>query len=134
MKNGDLSNEVPPRILVTTDLFIKVTTTSYRKRLRTKKNKHMEINRGLLSRVYLLAQKVPYNLELVAFNLDDEELLKLGETLDKAGTNPFNFFTSYDSIDHLVHDLPYRPEVLAVIDDPTRLLRYGHWGRNLNEL
>jgi hypothetical protein len=34
----------------------------------------------------------------------------------------------------LVHDLPYRPEVLAVIDDPTRLLRYGHWGRNLNEL
>jgi len=33
-----------------------------------------------------------------------------------------------------VGELPYRPEVVGVLDVPNRLLRYGHWGLDFNSL
>jgi len=54
--------------------------------------------------------------------------------LDEMGTNPFRYYTSYEKVDHLVNELPYRPEVLGVLDRPDRLLRYGHWGLDIGAL
>jgi hypothetical protein len=34
----------------------------------------------------------------------------------------------------LVQELPLRPEVVGVVDIQSRMLMYGHWGRNINEL
>lgn len=138
MQNNDLSNEIPKRLIITTDFFVQeevIPDDTKRKLFRKPKVKKKKIiNRAYLSRLYLYAQKVPYNLELVSFDMDDEQLAEFADTLDKAGVNPFRFCTSYDSVEHLVADLPYRPEVIGVLDTPTRLLRYGSKGLDIGVL
>ena len=73
-------------------------------------------------------------LELVSYNLDEENLSEAMDLLDKMGTNPFRYFTAYESVNHLVNELPYRPEVVGVVDVDSRLLQYGRWGRTFKEL
>lgn len=132
MLKGDISNAFTRRVLVTTDLIIN-TEVSIEKLLkiipRVKKNH--TFNSQVLSRIYLYATRSEYTFELVSFELNESELDELLESLEKSGTNPFRYSTAYDSIDHLVSQLPYRPEVVGVMDKPDRLLRYGSWGMDV---
>lgn len=137
MRNGDISNDVPKRIIVTTDTFVLLETKLYKKRkLSFKKYTHKNVSfkREILSRLYLFNDRTPFNLELVSFDFEIEELSKIVEELDKAGTNPFRYHSSYPSIEKLVAELPFRPEVAGVLDRPDRLLRYGHWGMDMTQL
>ena len=135
MRKGDISNELPQRILVTTDVFLNVELT-VKKKFKVipvvKVDKH--INRAPLSFLYLFTMKKGVTLELVSFDLDEEQLNQIMEMLDGMGTNPFRYFTAYGSLSQLVDELPYRPEVVGVLDKPDRLLRYGHWGLDFNSL
>lgn len=129
MKNGDISNELPKRVIVLTDVFLKTELT-------TKKllgfirlpERNYEVNRQLLSNLYLYTTNKEVTLEAASFDMDEESLGLLMEKLDRMGTNPFRYYTSYKSVEHLVGELPYRPEVVGVLDVPARQLRYGHWG------
>ena len=47
------------------------------------------------------------------------------EDLDNLGTNPFRYAKAHRVVADLVAELPYRNELLCVIDIPTRALRYG---------
>jgi hypothetical protein len=135
MLKGDISNELPKRVIVVIDTFLDV-EVSVKKQFKiipvTKRTE--TFNRSILSRLYVFSQRVGYTLELVSFNNTEEQLEVVTEKLDKMGTNPFRYFTSYTAIDHLVNELPYRPEVIGVLDLPTRLLRYGHWGMDFSQL
>ena len=84
--------------------------------------------------MFLLTSRRGVTLELVSFDLSEEELNEVMLVLDKMGTNPFRYCTPYDRFEQLVVELPYRPEVIGVLDLPTRLLRYGHWGLDFNSL
>lgn len=132
MLKGDISNDFPKRLLVTTDLIVNQ-EVSIKKVLRVipRIQKSYTFNAQALSRIYLYATRSEYTFELVSFDMNNDELDELAEALEKSGTNPFRYSTAYDSIDHLVTELPYRPEVVGVIDRPDRLLRYGSWGRDL---
>ena len=135
MLKGDISNELPKRVIVVIDTFLDV-EVSVKKQFKvipvTKRTE--TFNRSILSRLYVFSQRVGYTLELVSFNSTEEQLEVVTEKLDKMGTNPFRYFTAYTAIDHLVNELPYRPEVIGVLDLPTRLLRYGHWGMDFSQL
>lgn len=135
MKNGDISNELPRRIIVVSDIFLTV-ELKVEKKLKffpvPKVNK--SIRREVLSFLYMYTTKNGVTLELASFDIDQEELAKTVDVLDNMGTNPFRYFSAYDSIDHLVAELPYRPEVVGVLDTPNRLLRYGHWGLDIQSL
>jgi hypothetical protein len=135
MLKGDISNELPKRVIVVIDTFLDV-EVSVKKQFKiipvTKRTE--TFNRSILSRLYVFSQRVGYTLELVSFNNTEEQLEVVTEKLDKMGTNPFRYFTSYTAIDHLINELPYRPEVIGVLDLPTRLLRYGHWGMDFSQL
>lgn len=135
MRNGDISNELPKRILVVSDIFLTV-ELNVKKVLKifpvAKVDK--KIRRDILSYLYLYTTKQGVTLELVSYELSDEDLSKVIDMLDSMGTNPFRYFSSYESVNHLVAELPYRPEVVGVLDTPTRLLRYGHWGLDFNKL
>ena len=135
MLKGDISNALPKRIVVISDTFVeyKVTVTKKYKVIPVT-DREAKFNRTLLSRLYIYAQNVGYTMELASFTLSDAELSMVIEALDKMGTNPFRYFTSYKNIDQLVQELPYRPEVVGVLDLPTRLLRYGHWGLDFTQL
>ena len=135
MKNGDISNELPRRIIVVSDIFLTV-ELKVEKKLKffpvPKVDK--KIRREILSFLYLYTTKNGVTLELASFELDQDELSKTVDVLDSMGTNPFRYFSAYDSVDHLVAELPYRPEVIGVLDIPNRLLRYGHWGLDIQSL
>lgn len=86
------------------------------------------VNRQMLSNLYLYTTRKGVTLEVASFDMDEEELEGFMDTLDKMGTNPFRYYTSYESVNHLVAELPYRPEIVGVLDIQSRQLRYGHWG------
>jgi hypothetical protein len=135
MLKGDISNELPQRVLVVADVFLNVdveVTKRFKVFSVSKTNK--TIRRELLSSLYLTTTRRGITLELISFDLSEEQLAEVIDFLDKKGTNPFRYFMSYGSIDELVRELPYRPEVVGVLDIPNRLLRYGHWGLDFNSL
>jgi hypothetical protein len=133
MKNGDISNELPKRIVVTTDVFL-LSELIVKKRFKVIPVPHVEkkIKREILSYLYIFTTRKGITLEMASFNMDEQQLFVLNEMLDNMGTNPFRYFTAYSSVSELVKELPYRPEVIGVLDSPDRLLRYGHWGMDIN--
>jgi hypothetical protein len=135
MRNGDISNELPKRIIVVLDVFL-LTELTVKKRFKVLRVPQVDkkIKRELLSYLYLVTTRQGITLELVSFNMDDEQLESINDMLDNMGTNPFRYYTAYSSINQLIDELPYRPEVIGVLDKPERLLRYGHWGMDINNL
>ena len=135
MRKGDISNDLPKRIVVIADTFLDYNVKISKKfKIFPVSSKETKYNRSILSRLYVFAQNIGYTMELASFSLNEEELQTLVNKLDKMGTNPFRYFTSYESIEHLVSELPYRPEVVGVLDLPSRMLRYGHWGLDFTQL
>lgn len=135
MLKGDISNDLPKRVIVIADTFLDYDIKISKKlKIFPVTSKEIKYNRALLSRLYLFAQNVGYTMELASFNVNDKDLELMISALDKMGTNPFRYFTPYESIEHLVSELPYRPEVVGVLDIPSRLLRYGHWGLDFTQL
>ena len=135
MRYGDISNEMPKRVLVTTDMF-SIVEPSIKKKFKIIPTVHKElkVRKDLLSKFYLYTTRQGVTLEVVSYDLDDDQLLNLLLELDNMGTNPFRYSRAYESIEDLVKDLPFRPEVVGVIDLPKNLLRYGHWGMDFNYL
>jgi len=127
MRGGDISNEIPMRVLVTLDCLL------FREH---KVNKVLGIsvpyiettyNRQALSHFWRFRDNYEYVLELVGFEMPQSSMDRVLEDLDNLGTNPFNYAKAYNVVADLVAELPYRPEVKHVIDIPDRGLRYGHW-------
>jgi len=135
MQGNDISNALPKRMIVTADVIVDV----YEENKKVLgfvpvKKKRKEYNRLVLSHLYMTSLKRGITMELVSFTHSDEEMVELMLHLDKVGTNPFRYGSSYKSVDKLVAELPYRPEVIGVIDIPSRLLRYGRWGMDFPSL
>lgn len=135
MQKGDISNAMPKRYLVHINTIR--TTTPYVKKvlgiIPIVKKEHA-YNNMILSRFYLHANNIGDTLELFSTDGKTDELEATMEYLDRVGTNPFRYFTAYESVDHLVAELPYRPELRGVVDIPERLLRYGSWGMAYTDL
>jgi hypothetical protein len=135
MQGNDISNSLPQRVIVTADVIVDV----YEDQQKVLgfipvKKKRKEYNRMVLSHLYMTSLKRGITMELVSFKHSDDEMTELMLHLDSVGTNPFRYGTSYKSVDMLVKELPYRPEVIGVIDIPSRLLRYGRWGMDFPTL
>jgi predicted urease superfamily metal-dependent hydrolase len=135
MQNGDISNELPKRILVVEDVFL-LTELETKKLLKlipvSKELK--KVRKDVLSYLYMYTVKQGITLELISYTMGGDTLDNFYNDLDKLGTNPFRYYSSYASPQRVVAELPYRPEVIGVIDIPTRALQYGHWGLDMNSL
>ena len=134
MQNGDISNALPMRVLVTADVITDVYDEKKRVLGIPRVKKRVEYNRLVLSHLYMVTTRRGWTMELVSFSHSEKELADIVLYLDKFGTNPFRYATAYKNIEKLVDELPYRPEVIGVIDMPQRLLRYGRWGLDFPSL
>lgn len=135
MYKGDISNALPQRVLVVADVFLSVEVkVTKRFKIFPVHSVDKTVRRELLSSLYLTANSRGITFELVSFDLSEDTLVEITDFLDKMGTNPFRYSMAYGSIDELIKELPYRPEVVGVLDIPSRLLRYGHWGLDFNSL
>jgi len=128
MYKGDISNDMPKRVLVNSKyLFIK-TETVYKKFVFLKRRvENLTFDKFLLNKFYVYTTRNGVTLELISFDYNDEKLEIIFNEIDRAGVNPFKYYKHYSSPRKLVDDLPYRPEVIGVID-PEHQLMYGKWG------
>lgn len=135
MRKGDISNELPKRILVSSEVFSE-TKVEVKKRFKVIPQPKIKktLKRDILSYLYLFTTKRGVTLELISFDMDEDTLNKFIDDLDKLGTNPFRYWTAYGSPTQLVKELPYRPEVIGVVDVQSRILRYGSWGMDVSDL
>ena len=127
MRGGDLSNEVPMRVLVTLDCILDRRPALKRVFGIMIPEEEVSYNRLALATFWRFKDNYEYSMELVGFEVTQQEMDEVLEDLDNLGTNPFNYATAYNVVADLVAELPYRPEVKNVIDIPERGLRYGHW-------
>jgi hypothetical protein len=128
MLKGDISNDMPKRVLVNADvLFIKFPIVKKKLKIFSVKGEEVKYDRILLNKFYVYTTHAGVTLELVSFDYGHDELELLYNDIDRVGTNPFRYFSSYSSPKKLAADLPYRPEVVGVID-PAHQLMYGRWG------
>jgi hypothetical protein len=135
MLRGDISNELPRRFLVHIDAIAKSETVTTKKfKLFNQTHNNINLDSVALSRLYVYTVKVGVTLELVTHYHTIAELDEAIELLDKAGTNPFRYHSVYESIENIVQNLPFHPEVLGVLDIPARVLMYGHWGVTFRDM
>jgi hypothetical protein len=128
MLKGDISNDMPKRVLVNADvLFIKYPIIKKKLKIFSVRGEEVKYDRVLLNKFYVYTTHAGVTLELVSFDYGHDELELLYNDIDRIGTNPFRYFSSYSSPKKLASDLAYRPEVVGVID-PANQLMYGRWG------
>lgn len=135
MLRGDISNEIPRRLLVTYEAITK-NHVEDRKflGLKTGTTTRRKFDLVALNRLWRYTERAPLRIELVNFGVTDDEADKRLARLDMIGTNPVNYSRAYDDLQDLIGELPYRPEVLGVIDIPENQARYGLRGVGLDHL
>ena len=79
----------------------------------------------------MLSMNGGVTLEMFSYELAQKDIDLLHNELDRVGTNPFRYATAFKNSKALVDDLPYRPEVIGVVDIPSRKLLYGHWSYDI---
>lgn len=126
MIGGDLSNEVPRRVLVTYD-YVTYDVPSPKKLLGVVigTTHRRAVSSPTLNLLSSFQSRVDARLELVCFETDDDGADGILAELDRRSWQPFNYARGYASPYALVSDLPYRPEVLGVIDIGERAGMYG---------
>jgi hypothetical protein len=137
--NGDISNETPPRIIVTIDVVVQSEIQETKKALRKAETTRVvkSLNNAELSRLWNVSFKYGLSVEIVAFEDDlwtQTHLDSLMQRLDNRGGNPFNYSELFPSFHDLVSELPYRTNLKAVIDTSGQVARYGSWGLDLANL
>lgn len=139
MKNGDISNETSPRIIVNIDVVVNSELVENKRVLRssTMERKVTGLNNLALSHLWNMANKYGLSAELVGFENDlwsQEHLNSLMDRLDSRGGNPFNYALVYSNIEDFIGELPYRSNLKGVIDLRERVARYGSYGVELDNL
>lgn len=139
MKNGDISNETPPRIIVIIDAIAKSEVTEKTRLLLSTvtERKLIGLDNLALSQLWNITNKFGLSVELAAFETEHWSAVQLEsvmEKLERRGGNPFNYAELYSDIDEFIAELPYRNNLKGVIDIPERVMRYGSKGIELKNL
>ena len=138
MKNGDISNVSSPQVVCVTDVTVKL-KEEVSKRLLIKKTSFAVGDIDLLAanKLWHLSNNYAFSLELAGFESEGwtEELLdKAFEKLERRVVNPFNYWQLYEDPHELIGALPYRANLKAVIDVPSRVAMYGSAGVQLDNI
>ena len=138
MKNGDISNVSSPQVICVTDVTVKLEEESSRRLLIKQTSlKVGAIDLLAANKLWRLANNYSISLELAGFESEgwSEDLLdKAFEKLERRVVNPFNYWQLYEDPHELVGLLPYRANLKAVIDVPSRVAMYGSAGVQLDNI
>jgi hypothetical protein len=139
MKNGDISNETPPRLIVNIAVVTNSEVVENKKFLKgiVIERKIISFHNHILSKLWTLSATYGLSIELAAFASEfwtQEHLNKLMDKMENRGGNPFNYAELYDNFEAIITELPYRPNLRGVVDLRERVARYGSWGIELDNL
>ena len=135
MYKGDLSNEVTKRILVTYESITEAVSVPTKfLGIVTGVRVDRKVDRRMLNRLWRYTDRFPIRLELVNFGVSQQKATERHDLIDQRGMNPFNYSIAYENIEELLVDLPFRPDILGVIDIPDNQARYGGRGLGVDHL
>lgn len=138
MKNGDISNETPARLIVLADVVAELQEVPKKKLFKTEVSLELKnINKQEVAQLWILTNRYGLSVELAGIQelgWDQVKLDRVMEILDRRGGNPFNFAQVYITTQELVDDMPYRVNLRGVIDVPGRVAMYGSFGVELRNL
>jgi hypothetical protein len=126
MQGGDIDNGTPPRVLVHLDVVVqrRPEVTKILGMIPVTRQRAY-YDRLVLNHFWLFTSRNGVNLELFDTDCSQDDMDSVMEDLERIGLNPFRWASAYDSVQQLVDEMPYRPELLGVIDLPERAFRYG---------
>jgi hypothetical protein len=136
MKNGDISNDVPPRFIVSLDVVSTFEEVTTKKSWLSASKTTNVIKWDMMTLAFLwnYSSRVGVSFELAGFEFDQDELDTYYDNLSNRGTNPFTYVVAYTDVQELVHELPFRRDVRGVIALPSQVARFGSWGIELEYL
>jgi hypothetical protein len=139
MMGGDISNETPPRLVVLIEVVADSAIVEPKNLLKigAKKREVTKLRKPELSKLWMIGDRFGLAIQLAAFSDDlwtDQDLSKLTTKLDNRGGNPFNYSELYETVEDLLDELPYLPNLKGVVDIRGRVARYGSWGIELDNL
>ncbi len=138
MKNGDISNETPARIIVLADVVALAEEVTEKKLFKSTTSLQVKnINKEAVAKLWIITNRYGLSVELAGIEEEgwnQSSLDKVMEILDRRGGNPFNFAQMYSVTQELVDDLPYRVNLRGVVDIQSRVAMYGSWGIELDNL
>lgn len=126
MRGGDISNESPPSVIVNLDVVLNPVIEIDKVMgmfPRTKRTHAVDMLAA--NAVDRVASQSSFTWEAFTTELDEDQTAWVTDELDRLGVNPFRWIIVVDSIASLLADLPYRRNVLGIIDRPERALMYG---------
>jgi hypothetical protein len=138
MKDGDISNVSSPQVICVIDLVVGIVqeeTKSFLTKKTTSKVGSIDLQNA--NKLWVMSNKYEISLELAAFESEGwtEDLLdKAFEKLERRVVNPFNYWQLYEDSQELVAGLPYRPNLKAVLDIPSRVAQYGSAGVQIDNI
>jgi hypothetical protein len=138
MKDGDISNVSSPQVICVIDLVVGIVqeeTKSFLTKKTTSKVGNIDLQNA--NKLWVMSNKYEISLELAAFESEGwtEDLLdKAFEKLERRVVNPFNYWQLYEDSQELVAGLPYRPNLKAVLDIPSRVAQYGSAGVQIDNI
>lgn len=126
MLHGDLSNGFTMRVLVHADV-VRVIVKEKVPFLKffTRTTKREVLDKLFLSLLWRYSAQQGVVLELFDTGISQEEMDEFLERLDRQQSHPFRSGSVYPDLSALVSELPYRQDILGIIDLPERGLRYG---------
>jgi len=138
MRGGDISNETPPRLIVTIDTVVESEVIEERSNVLFKKQvrKVKSLNNLALSQLWLLSNRYGLSVELAGFEDESwtqEHLDQVMDKLERRGGNPFNYAELYVSLNEFIGELPYRSNLKGVISAGQTAM-FGSWGIDLQNL
>lgn len=141
MKGNDLDNRPTPRYYVMAEVvFERRESTEVLKkgRWRKKETEHTVVtwipDLAAMSELWRFSDRMGVRLELVFIGELVLDAPELWELLDSASANPFNDWHCFERIDQVAAILPYRPDLLGVIDVPSRYMAFGGRGMVVGSL
>ena len=139
MQDGDLSNDLTRRYFVVADVvfFRDSTASTHRSGWFTRTAYQRDLwapDLRVLSMLWQWSNTLGVRLELVFYTDRPSDAGGMWALLEKSAANPFMDWHTFTSPDEVQDLLPYRPDVLGVIDLPQRILMYGGRGLQLENL
>ena len=139
MKGGDLDNQPQYRYWVLAEVCFdrdEQTEESKRGWLKTMFS-HRVIwtpDPAAMSELWRFSHEYGVRMELVFVGDMAKDATYLWDSIEKQAANPFSDYHVIESIDKVVKQVPYRPDILGYIDLPSRYMAYGGKGAVIGAL
>jgi hypothetical protein len=85
----------------------------------------------VLSLLWRWSGSLGVRLELVFIGDLAMDAPAMWDALERSSANPFNDWHAMETLNRVISDLPYRPDLLGIIDIPSRSAAYGGRGLTL---